>query len=136
MKSQITIVLMSLFLAASATFTTAQEARPSPNTVVVGSGNDLRCRLDKGLRITRAGELITARLVDPVYIGTSLAIPKGSTVQGHVSSMSTAPLSKRAERLLSGDFTPPQTANVTFDRLVLADGTSLPIHTDISVGIS
>jgi hypothetical protein len=115
MKSHITGMLFSLsFLTASISPAVAQEAQPSPNTIVVGSGNDLRCRLDKGLRITKAGEPITARLVEPVYIGTSLAIPKGSTVQGHVSS---APLNKRTGRLLSGDFTPPQTANVTFDHL-------------------
>ena len=124
------------FLIASISPTVAQEAQPSPNTIVVGSGNDLRCRLDKGLRITKAGEPITARLVEPVYIGTILAIPKGSTIQGHVASVSTAPLSKRTGRLLSGDFTPPQTANVTFDHLVLSDGTSLPIHTDTTVGVS
>ena len=137
MKSHITGMVFSFsFLTASISPAVAQEAQPSPNTIVVGSGNDLRCRLDKGLRITKAGEPITARLVEPVYIGTSLAIPKGSTVQGHVSSVSTAPLSKRTGRLLSGDFTPPQTANVTFDHLVLSDGTSLPIHTDTSIGVS
>jgi len=92
MKSHITGMVFSFsFLTASISPAVAQEAQPSPNTVVVGSGNDLRCRLDNGLRITGAGELITARLVEPVYIGTSLAIPKGSTVQGHVSSVSTAP---------------------------------------------
>jgi hypothetical protein len=101
----------------------------------VGSGNDLRCRLDKGLRITKAGEPITARLVEPVYVGTALAVPKGSTIQGHVSSVSTAPLSKRTGRLLSGDFTPPRAANVTFDHLILSDGNSLLIHTDTTVGV-
>src|SRR3984957_17008386 len=137
MKSHITGMLFSFsFLTASISPAVAQEAQPYPNTIVVGSGNDLRCRLDKGLRITKAGEPITARLVEPVYIGTILAIPKGSTIQGHVSSVSTTPLSKRTGRLLSGDFTPPQTANVTFDRLVLSDGTSLPIHTDTTVGVS
>jgi hypothetical protein len=138
MKSRITgMVFFSFsFLTASISPAFAQETPPSPNTIVVGSGSDLRCRLDKGLRITKAGEPITARLVEPVYIGTSLAIPKGSTVQGHVSSVSTAPLNKRTGRLLSGDFTPPQTANVTFDHLVLSDGTSLPIHTDTTVGLS
>jgi hypothetical protein len=74
--------------------------------------------------------------VEPVYVGTILAIPEGSTMKGHFSSVSTAPSSKRAGRLLSGDFTPPRTANVTFDHLILSDGTSLPIHTDITVGIS
>src|SRR6267378_1760722 len=136
MKSQITIVLMSLFLAASATFTTAQEVRPSPNTVVVGSGNDLRCRLEKGLRITKPGEPITAKLVEPVYAGVTLAIPEGSTIEGHVSSVSTAPLKKRARRLVSGDFTPPRIANVTFDEVILPDGTAVQIHTDTTGGIS
>jgi hypothetical protein len=137
MKSHITIMLFSFsFLTASISSAVAQEAQSFPNTIVVGSGNDLRCRLDKGLRITKAGQPITARLVEPVYIGTSLAIPQGSAIQGHVSFVSTAPLNKRTGRLLSGDFTPPQTANVTFDHLVLSDGTSLPIHTDATVGIS
>jgi hypothetical protein len=137
MKSHITGMLFSFsVLTASLSPAVAQETQPPPNTIVVGSGNDLRCRLDKGLRITKAGEPITARLVEPVYIGTILAIPRGSTVQGHVSSVSTAPLNRRTGRLLSGDFTPPQTANVTFDHLVLSDGTSLPIHTDTTVGVS
>jgi hypothetical protein len=45
-------------------------------------------------------------------------------------------LSKRTGRLLSGDFTPPRAANVTFDQLVFSDGNSLPIHTDTTVGVS
>ncbi len=136
MKSQITGMLMFLsFLVASVTVTAAQEVQPSPNTVVVGSGNDLRCRLEKGLRITKPGEPITAKLIEPVYAGTTLAIPEGATIKGHVSSVSHAPLSKRARRLLSGDFTPPRTANVTFDHVILPNGTTLEIHTDTTVGI-
>jgi len=136
MKSQIANMLMSFsFLAASVTFTAAQEVQPSPSVVVVGSGNDLRCRLEKGLRITKSGEPITAKLVEPVYTGTTLAIPEGSTIKGHVSSVSTSPLNKRAGRLLSGDFTPPRTANVTFDQVILPDGTAVQIHTDTTVGI-
>ncbi|MCU1223508.1 MAG: hypothetical protein JWQ42_1601 [Edaphobacter sp.] len=79
--------------------------------IVVGSGNELRCRLDKSLRITKSGEPVTARLVEPVYIGTTLAIPEGSKIVGYVSSVSTAPLNKRTARLLNGDFTPPQPAD-------------------------
>jgi hypothetical protein len=137
MKSDITRMLISFsVLTVSISLAAAQEAQPSQNTIVVGSGNDLRCRLDKGLRITKAGEPITARLVEPVYIGTMLAIPEGSMMKGHLSSVSSTPLSKRTGRLLSGDLTPPKTANVTFDHLILSDGTSLPIHTDTTVGIS
>jgi hypothetical protein len=136
MKSHITGILFSFsLLAASTSPAVAQEAQLSPNTIVVGSGNDLRCRLDRSQRITKAGESINARLVEPIYVGTVLAIPKGTTIHGHVSSVSTAPLSKRTGRLLSGDFTPPQTVNVTFDHLALSDGNSLPIHTDTTVGV-
>src|ERR1700739_4204934 len=136
MKSHITGMLFSLsVLAASMSIAVAQEAHPSPNTIVVGSGNDLRCRLDKGFRVTKAGEPSSARLVETSYIGMTLAIPKGTTIKGHVSTVSTAPLSKRTGRLLRGDFTPPRTANVTFDHLVLSDGMSLPLHTDTSIGI-
>src|SRR4030088_1141372 len=136
MKSQITSILMSFpLLAASVTVTLAQEFQPSTNTVTVESGNDLRCRLEKGLRITKPGEPITAKLVEPVYAGTTLAIPEGSTITGHVSSVSRAPLTKRARRLLSGDFTPPRTANVTFDHVILPAGTAVQIHTDTTVGI-
>ena len=137
MKSHITSLLLSFsFLTAFISPAVAQEPQLSPNTIVVGPGNDLRCRLDKGLRITKAGEPITARLAESVYVGTVLAIPKGSTIQGHVSSVITAPWSKRTGRLLNGDFTPPRTAHVTFDHLVLSDGNSLPIHTDATVGVS
>jgi len=42
---------------------------------------------------------------------------------------------KRTRRLLNGDFTPPKTARVTFDQLVLSDGTSVPIHSDSAAGL-
>src|ERR1700739_3974015 len=103
MKSHIASLLIPIsVLAASLSVMSAQEPHTANNVITVGSGSDLRCRLDKGLRITKAGEPLTARLVEPVYIGAILAIPEGSTIKGHVSSVSTAPLSKRTGRLLSG----------------------------------
>src|SRR5258707_11850730 len=132
MKAHISGIISFSILAAATSLAAAQDTQ---NAIVVGSGNDLRCRLEKGLRITKPGEPITARLVEPVFIGATLAVPEGSTIKGHVSSVSTISFNKRKRRILSGDFTPPRIANVTFDLLVLPDGTSLPIHTDTSVGI-
>src|SRR5712675_3597394 len=104
MKSYINSVVISCsVLAASVSLAAAPDAQPQ-SAIVVGAGNDLRCRLEKGLRITKAGEPITAKLVEPVYAGTTIAIPEGSTIKGHVSSVSTSPLNKRAGRLLRGDF--------------------------------
>src|SRR6185436_13756181 len=62
-------------------------------------------------------------------------IPAGSTVKGHVSAISKTPMRKRTRRLLNGDFTPPKTAQVTFDQLVLSDGTTVPIHSDSAAGL-
>jgi len=112
----------------------AQDTQPPQNTIAVGAGNDLRCRLEKGLRITKSGEPITAKLVEPVYAGTTIAIPEGSTIEGHVSSISSAP--GRAGQILRGDFTPLRTAHVTFDNVILPDGTAVQIHTDTIIGVS
>jgi hypothetical protein len=128
------IVISCSVLAASASLAAAQDTQPPQDTIVVGAGNDLRCRLEKSLRITKSGEPITAKLVEPVYAGTTIAIPEGSTIKGHVSSISSAP--GRAGQILRGDFTPPRTAHVTFDNVILPDGTAVQIHTDTTIGVS
>jgi len=132
MRSYIRGMLVSCSTLAAAVPLFAAPPTPSQDTIVVESGNDLRCRLEKGLRITKIGEPVTAKLVEPIYIGTVLAIPEGSTVDGHVSAIT--PSGRRVERLLGGDFTPPRTAAVTFERIVLSDGTVLPIHTNVVTG--
>ena len=113
----------------------AQETKPERETLVVEPGNDFRAALEKGMRLRAPGQPITARLLEPIYAGEVLAIPAGSMIKGHVSAISTAPMRKRARRLLDGDFTPPKTAHVTFDQLVLSDGTMVPIHSDSAVGL-
>src|ERR1700732_1435769 len=133
MKYINSIVLSCSVLAASVALVAALDAQPQ-SALVVGAGNDLRCRLEKGLRITKSGEPITAKLVEPVYAGTTIAIPEGSTIKGRVSSVSSGP--GRAEHILRGDFTPPRTAHVTFDSVILPDGTALQIHTDTTIGVS
>jgi hypothetical protein len=128
------IVISCSVLAASVSLAAAPDSQTSQNTIVVGAGNDLRCRLEKGLRITKSGEPITAKLVEPVYSGTTIAIPEGSTVKGHVSSISSGPRHKG--QLLRGDFTRPRTAQVTFDKVILPDGTAVQIRTDTTIGVS
>jgi hypothetical protein len=135
MKSYINkIVISCSVLAASVLFMAEQDAQPPQNTVMVGAGNDLRCRLEKGLRIIKSGEPIAAKLVEPVYAGPTIAIPEGSTIKGHVSSISSAPRHKG--QILRGDFTRPRTAHVTFDHVILPDGTAVEIRTDTTIGVS
>ena len=113
----------------------AQETKPEMENLVVEPGNDFRAALQKGVRLKKVGQPITAKLLEPVYAGETLAIPAGSTVKGHVSSISKVPMHKRVGRLLDGDFTPPKIAHVTFDQLVLSDGSLVPVHSDSAVGI-
>src|SRR5258707_8960656 len=135
MKSCInSIVISCSVLAASVSLAAAQDTQPPQNTIVVGAGNDLRCKLEKGVRITKAGEPITAKLVEPVYAGTTIAIPEGSTIKGHVSWISKAP--RHAGQILSGDFTPERIANVNFHQAILPYGIALQIHTEATTGIS
>src|ERR1700732_2554295 len=133
MKYINSIVLSCSVLAASVALVAALDAQPQ-SALVVGAGNDLRCRLEKGLRITKSGEPITAKLVEPVYAGTTIAIPEGSTIKGHVSSISSAPRHKG--QILRGDFTRPRTAHVTFDNVTFPDGTAVQIRTDATIGVS
>jgi hypothetical protein len=72
--------------------------------------------------------------VEPIYSGTTLAIPQGSIVKGHISSISTA--ARHAKRLLQGDFTSPRIASVSFEQIVLPDGKAIQIHTETTIGIS
>src|ERR1700731_576905 len=86
----------------------AQETRPEKEALVVEPGNDFRAALEKGVRLKAVGQPITAKLLEPVYAGEDLAIPAGATIKGHVSGISTAPMRKRAGRLLNAAFTPPK----------------------------
>src|ERR1700676_5396113 len=104
MKSCINRLVISFsVLAASLSFAAAQDTQPPQDPIMVGAGNDLRCRLEKGLRITKSGEPITAKLVEPIYAGTTIAIPEGSTVKGHASLIATAP--RRKGPILRADST-------------------------------
>src|SRR3979490_745104 len=129
-RSVVWILLSYSALGLTAVPVRAQETGPERKTLVVEPGNDFRAALEKGVRLKAPGQPITARLLDPVYAGEVLRSPAGSRTKGHVSAISTAPMRKRARRLLNGDFTPPKTARVTFDQLVLSDGTTVSIHSD------
>jgi hypothetical protein len=135
MKRNISWILFSFAVLNLTETPLRAQDRVKGTTVVIDSGNDFRAALEKGVRLKKIGQPITAKLVEPVYAGENLAIPAGSTIKGHVSAISTVPLRKRAGRMLGGDFTPPKTAHVAFDQLVLPDGTTMPIHTDSAVGL-
>jgi len=135
MKRNTSWILLSYAVLGLTGISVRAQEKPEAKSLVIEPGNDFRAALEKGVRLKKVGQPITAKLLEPVYAGENLAIPAGSTIKGHVSAISTAPMRKRAGRMLGGDFTPPKTAHVEFDQLVLSDGTNVSIHTDAAVGL-
>lgn len=110
-------------------------ASPTGGEVVIPSGSVLRSRLDGVVRI-RPGAAVSAILTEPLYVGETLALPQGTAVKGRINSVESLPFRNRGRRLLGGDFTPPKTARVTFDQIILADGTITPIWTNSVIGVN
>src|ERR1700722_8910496 len=104
----------------------AHDTRSEEKALVVEPGNDVRAALDKGVRLKAVGQPVTAKLLEPVYAGEDLALPAGSTIKGHVSSITTVPMRRRPGRLLAGAFPPPKPAHVSSNHLVLPDATRCP----------
>lgn len=102
--------------------------------LVIPSGSVLRCRFEDTVTM-KSGALVSTVLTDPLYLGEILVFPEGTVVKGYITSVNALPFHNRARRLLGGDLTPPKTASVTFDQLILADGTILPISTGPAIGV-
>jgi hypothetical protein len=79
----------------------------------------------------RAGEPIRAHLLYPVYVDNKLVIPANTIVTGSVVDLR-ADHSRRVRAMLGGDFTPFRTPEVRFTHFLLADGTSVPLPSDIA----
>jgi hypothetical protein len=78
----------------------------------------------------KAGEIVEARLRNPLYVGNQLAVPVNTLLRGRVISLR-ADNKTRWHGRLRGDFTPFHTAEVRFEYLVLPSG-SLPISATVA----
>jgi hypothetical protein len=68
MKSYIcSTVILSSVLVAAGSLAATRDTQPPTDTIVVGAGNDLQCRLEKGLRITKSGEPSTHSARHPCF---------------------------------------------------------------------
>ena len=83
----------------------------------------MRVAVEQGGRIKKVGQPVRATVIEPLYVGETLVIPKGAEAEGHVASNVGSGKSAHVSRLLSGDFTPPWVADISLDTLMLQDGT-------------
>lgn len=109
-----------------------QPAQVVPLTVP--KQTSLQVALDKELRVKRAGQKVSARLVDPIYAFDRLVVPAGSEVQGQVTEIEPLSGTRRTLAGLNADFTPVREVEVTFSDLVLPDGRHMALHTSVTPG--
>jgi hypothetical protein len=84
----------------------------------------------------RKNEIVAAKFAEPVWAFDRVVIPAGTVVQGQVAKLDAVPSMVRARAIVGGDFTPLKRAEVSFTSLVLADGHTIHLETQSSLGLS
>jgi hypothetical protein len=136
-----TIVLAALAVEAHAQISpnppsSATAGTPAPRTIALSlpSGTPLQVALDREVRVKREGQPIHGHLMQPVYAFDHLVLPLGTRVEGHVSKIGRPTGKQLTFSILNADFTPTRPIQVSFDQIVLADGTHLPLHATVVPG--
>jgi hypothetical protein len=118
---------------AKAAATTVSEP-PVRIPLTVAKGVPLRIKLTRRVPITRAGVRVEGRLAAPVYVYNREVFAAGTVALGQVTRVRSVSRMARARSIMAGDFTPWRTARVTFDALVLKNGTRVAIRTAATAG--
>jgi hypothetical protein len=112
----------------------AAVARSLPVHLRVEAGRPLRLYITHRVWYRR-NEPIEARFAEPVWAFDRVVIPAGTAVHGQVTRLDPVPGMIRARAIVGGDFTPLKRAEVSFSSLSLADGRTLPLDTQSSLGL-
>jgi hypothetical protein len=116
----------------------APSSQPSSDAHIVAmtvpSGTPLQIALDKEVRVKKAGQSITGRVMQPVYVFDHLVIPVGTVATGRIVSIAPVPGRTRALHALNEDFTPTRQLAVAFEELILPDGRHLGLHATVVPG--
>ncbi len=113
-------MLFPCLLCAGVLLQNEQIALAPAQEVALAIGTPLFIRGDARIRM-RVGQPVHGHLLFDVYAGTTLALPRGSEIDGEVTSLTPDHL-HRAQARLRADFTPFSTPVVQFTHVVLPDG--------------
>jgi len=98
--------------------------------VTLPAGTPLPLQIDDHLPM-RVGQPLHATLIYPVYAENKVVLPEKTIVEGTVTALR-PDHSHRISSRLRGDFTPFRIPVVSFTGILLADGTTLPITTNVA----
>ena len=102
--------------------------------LVLRPGTPLRVALDQRVRVRRAGQPVTATVVEPVYAYDRIVVPAGAKVLGHLEKLERPSGGTRLRAMLAGDFSPPRGVVLAFNSLVLPGAQAIAIHTVVTRG--
>ena len=108
----------------------------SPQSVglSVPKGTPLQVALDQEIRVKKVGQPVHALIVEPVYAFDRLVIPVGAQVTGQITKIEAISKGKRTVAGLDADFTPERMVEISFNDLVLPDGSQFQLQTIVSPG--
>ena len=139
-------MILAALLAIDARAQTAISPKPASKVLTGGTpgqytvalsvpvGTPLQIALDREIRVERTGQPVQGHLMQPVYAFDHLVLPLGTRVQGHLSKIGSPGGKRLTLSILNADFTPARPIQVSFDQIVLADGTQLPLHAAVVPG--
>lgn len=119
---------------ATASSDPGQPAPPQTVALTVAKGAPLQVALDQEVRVKKVGQLVHARIVEPVYAFDHIVVPVGSEIIGEITNIEAISGGKRTLAALNGEFTPLRKVEVGFHELVLTDGRRFPLHTSVTPG--
>ena len=96
--------------------------------LVVPSGRALRVMLTDNTTVHRVGQIVTARVIEPVYAYDRIVLPVGTIVQGRITKLTSPSKMDKFQTMSSGDFSPHDMVELRFESIV-RDGVSVPIDT-------
>jgi hypothetical protein len=102
--------------------------------MTVPGGTPLQIALDKEVRVKKAGQPLTGRVMQPVYVFDRLVIPVGTMATGRIVSVAPIPGRTRVLHALNEDFTPAHPLTVAFEELILPNGRHLSLHATVVPG--
>jgi len=95
----------------------------SSDTVTIPADTQVSIQMLSGIhtRVNRPNDLVTARLLQPVYVHGRVALPSGSLLDGHITMIRN-----------SGHVHRPAELGLRFDKIVLPNGQAAPMAGVIS----
>ncbi|HME34523.1 MAG TPA: hypothetical protein VKF84_04735 [Candidatus Sulfotelmatobacter sp.] len=112
-------------------------SRPAPPQTIeltAPKGTPMQVALDQEVRLSKVGQTVHARVVEPVYAFDKVVVPVGAEVLGQVTEIEHLSKMKHVTAALDADFTPKRKVQMEFNELVMNDGKRIPVRTSVTPG--